>query len=33
MYQVYDDNKRLLGEFIPNTAGFNIKTLNLPTAW
>ncbi|MBE6808702.1 MAG: hypothetical protein E7524_04465 [Ruminococcaceae bacterium] len=33
MYQVYNDNKRLLGEFIPNCAGFNIKSLNLPAAW
>ena len=31
--QVFDENGRLYGEYIPDTAGFKIKTLNLPSSW
>ena len=31
--QVFDENGRLYGEYIPDTAGFTIKTLNLPSSW
>ncbi len=33
MYEIFDQNKKLLGEFVPDCAGFNIKSLNLPAAW
>lgn len=31
--QIFDENGRLYGEYIPDTAGFTIKTLNLPSSW
>ncbi len=33
MKQVNDKNGRMLGEYVEDTAGFHIKTLNLPTNW
>ena len=32
-FSIIKNEEKVLGEFIPNCAGFNIKTLNLPTAW
>ena len=33
MNEVKDRSGKVLGEYVENTAGFKIKTLNLPTAW
>ncbi len=33
MYEVFNENKKILGEFVPDCPGFNIKSLNLPAAW
>lgn len=33
MGPIKDKNGRVLGEFVPNTAGFKIKSLNLPSSW
>ncbi len=32
-WTVFDENQKLLGEFLPQTAGFRILTPNLPSAW